>query len=756
MVHRNKALVKGIVQGIGFRPYVYNLAKKHELNGYIQNTSTGVEIEVEGKLSRINQFFIELENNNLPLAHITSLEQTTHPPKTFKHFEIRESQSQTSKVTLIPPDICVCDNCLKELNNPQNRRYRYPFINCTNCGPRYTIIKDVPYDRPLTSMNVFQMCQECLREYNDPTNRRFHAQPNACSVCGPKVTLFDTKRNLISTDDPITQTAELIKSGFVVAIKGLGGFHLAVDAENNEAVNRLRQLKLREEKPLALMSLSIDLIRQYVKVCKEEIELLTSPQRPIVLLKKKIPNSLADDVAPRNKYFGVMLPSTPLHYLLLEKNFLALVMTSGNLSEEPIVINNDDAFEHLGNIADYFLTHNRDIYLRSDDSIVRRIKNQNTINRRARGFAPLPVFLHKDFPNILACGAELKNTICLTKGKNAIISQHVGDLKTEKSYLFFKQTVDHMQKLFDIKPEFVAYDLHPNYVCSQFALELENVKKIGVQHHHAHIKSCMAEHGLDGAVIGLSFDGTGYGTDGKIWGGEILLVEGANFSRLAHLEYTQMPGGDAAIKQPWRMAVSYLYQTFGENFLNLQLPFLKNITQQKIDLILRMIINNFNCPETSSMGRLFDGVSAMLGICDFATYEGQPAIMLEQWAIENNSKNIYNFDWNKENGIYKIAISSIIKNLVDELIQGKSPEAISYTFHLTLVNLFTKLCRELKKDTGLNRIVLSGGVFQNITLLTGLQNALKNESFFVYSHEKVPTNDGGISLGQAAIAEATM
>jgi hydrogenase maturation protein HypF len=754
MVHRNKALVKGIVQGIGFRPYVYNLAKKHELNGYIQNTSTGVEIEVEGELSRINQFFIELENNNLPLAHITSVEQTTHLPKTFKHFEIRESQSQTSKVTLIPPDICVCDNCLKELNNPQNRRYRYPFINCTNCGPRYTIIKDVPYDRPLTSMNVFQMCPECLREYNDPTNRRFHAQPNACSVCGPQVTLFDTKRNLIPTDDPISQTAELLKNGFVVAIKGLGGFHLAVDAENNEAVNRLRQLKLREEKPLALMSISIDLIRQYVKVTKEEIELLTSPQRPIVLLKKKIPNIIATAVAPRNKYFGVMLPYTPLHYLLLEKNFLALVLTSGNLSEEPIVINNDDAFEHLGNIADYFLIHNRDIYLRSDDSIVRRINNQNTINRRARGFAPLPVFLHKDFPKILACGAELKNTICLTKGKNAIISQHVGDLKTEESYLFFKQTVDHLQKLFDIKPEIVAHDLHPNYICTQYALELEKVHKVGVQHHHAHIMSCMAEHMLDGPVIGLSFDGTGYGTDGKIWGGEILQVEGANFSRLAHLEYTQMPGGDAAIKEPWRMAVSYLYQTFGENFLNLQLPFLNTITQQKIELILQMIKKNFNCPETSSMGRLFDGVSAMLGICDHATFEGQPAIMLEQWAIENNSKNIYNFDWNKENGIYKIAISSIIKNLVDELIQRKSPEAISYNFHLTLVNLFTELCLKLKKDTGLNRIVLSGGVFQNITLLTELQNALKKERFFVYSHEKVPTNDGGISLGQAAIAEA--
>jgi len=430
-------------------------------------------------------------------------------------------------------------------------------------------------------------------------------------------------------------------------------------------------------------------------------------------------------------------------------------MTSGNLSEEPIVINNDEAFDHLGNIADYFLIHNRDIYLRSDDSIVRRIENQNTINRRARGFAPLPVFLNRDFPKILACGAELKNTICLTKGKNAIISQHVGDLKTEESFQFFKLTVDHLQKLFDIKPEIVAYDLHPNYICTQFALELENVKKVVVQHHHAHIMSCMAEHGLDCPVIGLSFDGTGYGTDGKIWGGEVLLVDGADFSRLAHLEYAPMPGGDTAIKEPWRMAVSYLYQAYGENFLTLDLLLFQKIEKMKIKFILQMIKKGFNSPETSSMGRLFDGVSALLGICDRATYEGQPAIMLEQCAIESKSQKTYNFDWNIENGVYKIMASVIIKNLVDELIQGKSPEQISYKFHLTLIKLFTQLCLKLKKETGLNKIVLSGGVFQNITLLTGLQNALKNERFFVYSHEKVPTNDGGISLGQAAIAQAT-
>jgi len=753
-----------------YRPFVYNLAKKNNLSGYIQNTSAGVEIEVAGELGRIDEFCWNLKNNNLPLAKITSMEQFSLPPNNYKNFEIRESQSSENKVTLIPPDICVCDDCLQEMNDVRDRRYRYPFINCTNCGPRYTIIKDIPYDRPQTSMDSFQMCDDCLREYNDPTNRRFHAQPNACPVCGPEVTLFDRKRKLIQTDDPIMKTAELLKNGFIIAIKGLGGFHLAVDAENNEAVLKLRRRKNREEKPFALMSLSVDLIEQFADLSQKQSKLLSSPQRPIVLLKKKIPNPIAVAVAPKNEYFGVMLPYTPLHYLLIEpmtsrNNFLALVMTSGNLSEEPIVINNEHAFEQLENIADYFLIHNRDIYLRSDDSIVRRVKNQNTIIRRARGFAPLPIFLKKKFPRILACGAELKNSICLTKGKNAIISQYIGDLKNEESFQFFRLTIDHLQRLFDINPEIVAYDLHPNYICSQFALNVASVKKVGVQHHHAHIMSCMAEHGLDGPVIGLSFDGTGYGTDGKIWGGEVLLVDGADFSRLAHLEYTPMPGGDAAIKEPWRMAVSYLYQIYGADFFNLDLPFLRKtehskIELKKIELILQMIRIDFNSPKTSSMGRLFDAVSALLGICGTSTYEGQPAIMLEQWAagcqsIKNKSQKTYNFDWRKENGIYKISTSAIIIDLVEELIQGKSSEQVSYSFHLTLIKLFTELCIKLENETGINSIVLSGGVFQNMILLTGLQNALKKNKFFVYSHTKVPTNDGGISLGQAAIAEAS-
>ena len=752
MVQRNKAIVRGIVQGIGFRPFVYNLAKKHKLTGYILNNSTGVEIDVEGESVHIDKFFVELENDHPPLARITSVNRSSAPIKNYADFKIRKSLTQNSKVTLIPPDICVCDDCLNEMRDPADRRFGYAFINCTNCGPRYTIIKDVPYDRPLTSMNIFTMCKLCQQEYENPENRRFHAQPNACPVCGPRVELFDSGQKRVETNDPIKNTIELLKQGFVVAIKGLGGFHLAVDAENNDAVSKLRHRKSREEKPLALMSPSVEQIIEFATLSPQEEKLISSPQRPIVLLEKKIPSSIADQVAPKNKYFGVMLPYTPLHYLLLENDFLALVMTSGNMTDEPIVIDNDEAFSRLGSIADYFLIHNRDIYLRSDDSIVRRIENQNVINRRARGYVPFPVFLKKKFPRILACGTELKNTICLTKDKNAIVSQHIGDLKTEESYQFFKLTVNHLQKLFDIQPDIVAYDLHPNYICTQFALELKNVKKIGVQHHHAHIVSCMTEQGIDGPVIGLSFDGTGYGTDGKIWGGEVLQVEGENFQRLAHLNYAPMPGGDAAIQEPWRMAVSYLYQVLGDEFLELNLPFVEQAGKKKVDIILQMITKGINCPETSSLGRLFDGVSALLGICNHATYEGQPAIMLEQYIEDKISNKKYLFEWSRKDDSNIIQIEPLLKGIVKDLLDGKSPGIISHKFHSTLIDLFLDICLAAKNETGLDRVVFSGGVFQNVILLTGLQNALKKENFVVYSHEKVPTNDGGISLGQAAVA----
>jgi len=756
MVQRTKAIINGVVQGIGFRPFVYNLAKQNRLCGYIVNTSAGVELEVEGESGPIDIFFDAIINNDLPLAYIASIEKIVLAPNGYQDFIIRDSIQGWERTALIAPDICVCESCLQEMRNPNDRRYRYPFINCTNCGPRYTIIKDVPYDRPFTSMQHFQMCEDCQQEYNDPTNRRFHAQPNACPVCGPQVTLFDARQKRVETNDPISLTAEFLKKGNIVAIKGLGGFHLSVDAENNNAVIMLRQRKYREEKPLALMSLNLNQIRCYAILSDEETTLLSSPQRPIVILQKKMPNKIAPEVAPQNNYVGVMLPYTPLHYLLLDGDFLALVMTSGNLSDEPIVIDNDDAFHRLGNVADYFLIHNRDIYLRVDDSIVRRVNRQNIITRRARGYIPLPIIQKKDLPPILAVGAELKNAVCLTKGKHAIVSQHIGDLKTKESYNSFLMTIDHLQKILDIQPAMIAYDLHPNYLSTQYAQEHRCPEKIGVQHHHAHIASCMAEHGIDGPVLGLAFDGTGYGTDGKIWGGEILLVEGACFSRLAHIDYVPLPGNDAAIKESWRMALSYLFHAYDEDLWQLDLPLFQQLEKSKIRIIIDQMKKKINCAETSSLGRLFDGISAILGICYRSTYEGQAAMMLEMVADENSSKCPYAFEWIKKNEIYLISPKPIIQGVVNDYLNGTAVEIISYKFHLTLIQLVRELCQRLYQDTGLDRIVFSGGVFQNALLLTGLQKALIEDKLHVFTHSKVPTNDGGISLGQAAIAARTV
>lgn len=751
---RVKANIEGIVQGIGFRPFIFNLAQKLNLRGYITNTSAGVCLEVEGNSVQIELFFHEIKNNNLPLAHITRLERTTLDPCNYADFEIRQSTSETSKKALISPDICVCDDCLREMNDPADRRFRYPFINCTNCGPRYTIIDDIPYDRPFTSMKSFQMCKACLAEYTNPADRRFHAQPNACPVCGPHVALYDSGKKQIPANDAIKKTIELLKSGSVVAIKGLGGFHLAADAENLQAVKNLRQRKNREEKPLALMSLNLDAIRKYAFISEEEESLLLSIQRPIVLLKKREPNSISPDVAPGNPNFGVMLPYTPLHYLLLDSDISALVMTSANLSEEPIVIDNDDAFGRLAHIADYFLVHNRDIYLRSDDSVVRRIHGKTRINRRSRGYVPRPVFLKKDFPRILACGAELKNTICLTKNNTAFLSQHIGDLKNQESYDFFQLTVSHLQRILDIEPEVIVHDLHPDYLSTRFALEQPNIPKIGVQHHHAHIASCLAEHGIDGPVIGLSFDGTGYGSDGNIWGGEVLLADFSDFTRIGHLSYTPMPGGDKAIQQPWRMALSYLFQAYGEELWELPIPLFHHIEKDKLEIIVDMIRKGVNSPLTSSLGRLFDGVASLLDICQRASYEGQPAISLEMAIDSNLNEKPYPYDWQKTEGIYQISPIPMIRGVVTDIVEKVPVSAISYKFHLTLIEIFRSLCVQLKQETGLNTVVLSGGVFQNATLLSGLSLALEKEKFAVFSHESIPTNDGGIALGQAAVAAA--
>jgi hydrogenase maturation protein HypF len=604
-------------------------------------------------------------------------------------------------------------------------------------------------------MRHFKMCPQCQAEYDNPTDRRFHAQPNACADCGPHVDLFDNRRQLIgSCGDAFKKAAELLKQGQILAVKGLGGYHLAVDAANTQAVKQLRRRKLREEKPFAIMSSGLESIGRYARVGPEEEKLLTSIQRPIVLLKKRKPNAISEQVAPRNKYFGVMLPYAPLHYLLLEHGFDALVMTSGNLSEEPIAIDNDDAFNRLGDIADYFLTHNRDIYLRSDDSIVRYAAGARRFLRRSRGFVPIPVFLKNGVPPILACGAELKNTICVTKQDKAFLSQHIGDLENLPTYEFLKLTTAHLKRILDIDPEIIAHDMHPDYLSTRYALELEADHKIQVQHHHAHIVSCMTEHKLEGAVIGLSFDGTGYGSDGAIWGGEILVAREHDFERAGHLAYAPMPGSAAAINEPWRMAVSYLQSAYGSDFQNLNLPFMAAIENQKLTVIGEMISKGINAPLTSSLGRLFDGVAAICGIRSRVKFEGQAAMELEMAAAED-SGTVYEYGWNA-GGIYRILTEPIIRGVVDDVAAGKPVGVISTRFHQTLIQLFADLCVIIGKERELDRVVLSGGVFQNSILLSGLIRALEEKKFKVFSHQQVPTNDGGISLGQAVVAAARM
>jgi hydrogenase maturation protein HypF len=744
--------VNGIVQGVGFRPFVYNLARQYELKGEVANTSSGVSIHIEGPAEHIRFFERDLAEKSPPLAYVVEISSRAESVKKYSDFKIVKSKDPVRMSTLISPDVSICEDCLRELFDPDNRRYLYPFINCTNCGPRYTIIDDIPYDRPGTSMRHFKMCAACQSEYDDPTNRRFHAQPNACAACGPQVSLYDNRRKAVATDDPIQKAAEFIRQGKIVAVKGLGGFHLAADAENSAAVVRLRNRKMREEKPFALMSEDLQRIRQFARIDPEAQKLLTSIQRPIVLLPKKTPGPIAEEVAPRNRYWGVMLPYTPLHYLLLKHGFTALVMTSANLSEEPIAIDNQDAFVRLAAIADYFLIHNREIYLRSDDSIVKHTAGRTRYIRRSRGFVPIPVFLRQTVPPILACGAELKNTICITKGDKAFLSQHIGDLENMDTLDFFKQTVAHLQRILEIQPEIIACDMHPDYLSSRYAAEQQGIKKVEVQHHHAHIVSCMAENKLEGAVIGLAFDGTGCGTDGSIWGGEVLIAEAQQFERAAHLNYVSMPGSAAAIKQPWRMAVSYLYDAFDENFRQLDLAILKQIEPPQLKVIAEMIVKGVNSPQTSSLGRLFDGVAAIAGIRRQVNFEGQAAMELEMLAA-GDARSTYDYQWAPGNPI-QIPTAPIIRGVVQDVQDGLSIAEISAKFHRTLIALFAEVCTSIRHNTGLNRTLLSGGCFQNSILLTGLIRELESRNFEVFSHRQVPCNDGGISLGQAVVAAA--
>lgn len=747
--------VKGIVQGVGFRPYVYQLAGRHKLCGHVANTSAGVHIHVEGPPSTIAAFLASIPTEAPPLAQITEVNAMDAPNEGFQTFEIIRSHADSDKSALISPDVSICDDCLREMLSPQDRRFRYPFINCTNCGPRYTIIDNIPYDRPQTSMKHFRMCALCQAEYDNPANRRFHAQPNACPVCGPQVTLLDGHGHAADTQDPIGSVVALLKQGRIVAIKGLGGFHLAVDAENEKAVTRLRQRKHREEKPLALMAYDTDRVRHFALLDDEELAVLSSPQRPILLLTKKTDHPLAPSVAPTNCYFGVMLPYAPLHYLILKNDFSALVMTSANLSEEPIAIANDEAVQRLAGIADYFLVHNRDINLRCDDSIVRKTAGTARFIRRSRGYVPTPVFLNHTPPSVLACGAELKNTICLTKDDRAFVSQHIGDLENIATYDAFQDTITHLQRILDIQPQAMACDLHPDYLSTRYAIEQSELPVIQVQHHHAHIVSAMAENHLDGKVIGLAFDGTGYGPDGTIWGGEVLLAEKGCYERAAFFQPLPMPGGAAAIKAPWRMAISYLYRAFGDDYRHLDIPFMASVDRKQADILVAMATQRLNAPLTSSMGRLFDSIAALVGLRNTVAFEGQAAMELEMIAASEAAGH-YDVDWQTSDDGLQIPTTPIIQGVVADLVHGQNASRISRRFHTTLIRLFTDLCVYLRRQTALERVVLSGGVFQNAILLQELSLALEKRNFAVYTHRLVPPNDGGISLGQAVAAGALM
>jgi hydrogenase maturation protein HypF len=796
MLVRRQIEISGIVQGVGFRPYIYKLATETQLAGTIRNTSSGVTIEVQGPPSAVDDFISRLPRETPPLARITDIVTSNLPCNGDREFRIIASHAEETVRALISPDVATCADCLREVFDPDNRRYRYAFTNCTNCGPRFTIVHGIPYDRRHTSMAVFKMCAACQKEYDNPLDRRFHAQPNACRECGPHLELWGNQGGKLESSDPISDTIDLLRTGKIVAIKGLGGFHLAVDATNRAAVALLRERKRRVGKPFAIMVRNLVGAQKICETSAAEAVALQSIQRPIVLLRRRTRANqtgprIADEVAPGNKYLGVFLAYTPLHHLLLiEGKFTALVMTSGNLTEEPIAIANDEARVRLGKLADCFLIHNREILLRCDDSVVRVLpdafanfapvsrsletkafnhrgresfarrgeKTQVSAGekvqqlRRSRGFVPVPVFLGEEIPSILAVGGELKNTICLTKGKHAFLSQHVGDLENLESYKFFEEATNHLRNVLEIRPEIVAYDLHPDYFSTRWALEKSGMPLIGVQHHHAHIASCMAENHLHGQVIGIALDGTGYGKDGKIWGGEVLVAGYKDFERAAHFGYVQLPGGALAIHEPWRMAVSYLVRHFGRDFLQMKLPFLEDIDRSKVELLLQAIERKINSPLTSSCGRLFDAVAALTGIRQQVTYEAQAAIELEMAAGDSLSDDAYEFELLQRADGLVIGTRKMFEMLVEDILARRHRAGISRKFHNGLVNILTEIAQSLRQQHSLDRVCLSGGTFNNLCLTTGLKSRLRLAGFEVFMQHEVPAGDGGLSLGQAMVA----
>ena len=743
----------GVVQGVGFRPFVYRIATRHGVCGTVRNTAGGVEVDVEGAPGALSGFLDDLVAERPPLARIDEIEISDAEPRGVAGFTIDPSRDGEGLLP-VAPDVATCPACVREVLDPADRRFGYPFTNCTDCGPRFTIVRAIPYDRANTTMASFPMCAACRAEYADPANRRFHAQPNACPSCGPRLQLVDGRGKPLA-GEPLAQTRRLLAAGHIVALKGIGGFHLACDARDEAAVRRLRARKRRDAKPFALMARDPDAVRSLGMASEAEMRLLQSPARPIVILAARPDSGIAPGVAEGLSTLGVMLPYAPVHHLLWSDGTCpdALVVTSGNRSEEPIATDDADAVARLGSLADALLMHDRPIHTRCDDSVTRVAGDGELPIRRARGYAPFPVRLRAVTRPLLACGAELKNTVCLASGRYAFLSPHIGDLQNYDTYASYTGTIDHLRALLRIRPEAVAHDLHPGYLSTRYATGLDDaLPRVAVQHHHAHVAACMAEHGLDGSVIGVAFDGTGYGVDGRMWGGEFFVADYGRADRVAHLAYVPMPGGDLAVREPFRMALAHLHHAFGG--WDPELAPVKAATEGERRIIARQIERGVNALPTSSIGRLFDAVASLLGVRHRARYEAQAAIELEALAAPGN------------HGHYPVELAGgepvvvdpapLIRGIVRDLALRIPVPIIAARVHLTVASMIVTVAERVRDRTGLHRVVLSGGVFQNVSLLQRAGPLLARSGFTVFSHHIVPPNDGGIALGQAVVAHARL
>lgn len=749
-----KVWVRGIVQGVGFRPFIFNLAESLCLTGWVKNTSSGVEIEVQGPDKTLERFVEAIRTNPPPLARIDELRVEATQSNGYAKFLILESLPEPGAYLPVSPDVAICPDCRRELFDPSDRRFRYPFTNCTNCGPRFSIIRDIPYDRPNTTMNGFPLCAACQSEYDDPRDRRFHAQPVACPDCGPQVWFECGGQRISEREDAIRTARDWLKSGKILAIKGLGGFHLACDASNPAAVDELRDRKKRSDKPFALMAFDLETVQRHAMVLQVEADLLTARQAPIVLLERLPSSTITGSVAPGQNTLGFMLSYTPLHLLLTEPGDTfpeVLVMTSGNLSEEPIAYQDQDAQARLSSLADGFLLHDRPIHMRVDDSVTRAVfNNQPYLLRRARGFAPDSLPLPTSVAPILAAGAELKNTFCLARDRYAFLSHHIGDLENYETLRSFEEGIEHYQRLFRVKPESIACDLHPNYLATRYAVQRaqdQNLPLTMVQHHHAHLAACLADNGWDRSepVIGLCFDGTGYGPDGAIWGGEVLVGGYSGYQRRFHLAYVPLPGGDQAVRRPARMALAHLWQAGLE--WEPETPPAENLCYEERTVLRAQLERHLNSPMTSSMGRLFDAASAILGIRQLATYEGQAAIELE---AVSNPLETGSYSFEIKHDIFSPA--PLWQALLADWRAGTAVSTLAARFHNSVVRLAIEVCQKIRQETGCQTVALSGGVWQNRYLLERTVPALQEQRFEVLVHRQTPPNDGCIALGQVLVA----